>query len=163
MKPKVYLETTIISYLVSRPSRDLVTAAHQQITQAWWEDHRRQFDLYVSQFILQEIGSGDKEAVKRRLSIIEKIPSLDVTEEVPALANALVNGNAIPSQSIVDALHIAVSTIRGMDFLLTWNMKHLANASMRNAITAVCLSYSYKPPVICTPEELSEGISYVER
>ena len=163
MNPKLYLETTIISYLISRPSRDLVTAAHQQITQAWWEEQSRHFDLYISQFVIQEAGAGDTEAVQRRLRVVDGIPLLQLSEEVPVLARALIAGYAVPPQAIGDAFHIAIATVQGMDFLLTWNMKHLANAAMRNAIASICQSHSYAPPVICTPEELSEGINNVER
>jgi len=163
MNPKLYLETTIISYLISRPSRDLVTAAHQQITQVWWEDYRQHFDLYISQFVLQEAGAGDNEAVQRRLRVVEELPLLQVTEQVPVLAQALIEGHAVPSQAITDAFHLATATVHGIDFLLTWNMKHLANAAMRNAIADICLSHAYVPPVICTPEELSEGLYDVKR
>lgn len=163
MNPKLYLETTIISYLISRPSRDLVTAAHQQITQAWWDEQRQHFDLYISQFVLQEAGAGDSEAVQRRLRVVDGIPLLELSDEVPVLARALIEGHAVPPQAIGDAFHIAIATVRGIDFLLTWNMKHLANAAMRNAIAAICLSHSYAPPVICTPEELSEDLHDVER
>ena len=162
MIPKLYLESTIISYLISRPSRDLFIAAHQQMTQVWWEDHRDKYDIYVSQYVLQEIGTGDEEAVQRRLRVVEGLPLLQLSDQVSVLASALIEGRAVPAQAVRDAFHIAIATIQGMDFLLTWNMKHLANAMMRNAITSICLSHGYATPVICTPEELSEGMTNVE-
>jgi len=117
MNTKLYLETTIISYLVSRPSRDLVTAAHQQLTLAWWEDQRRHFDLFISQFVLQEAGCGDAEAIQRRFSVVEGLPLLHLSDEVPILANALIEGRAIPVQARGDAFHIAIAAVHGMDFL----------------------------------------------
>lgn len=162
MNPKLYLETTIISYLIARPSRDLITAAHQQITRVWWEVQRQHFDLYISQFVLQEVSTGDSQAVQQRLNVIDGLSQLQFTDEVSVLARALVDGNAIPTRAVVDAFHIAIAALRGMDYLLTWNMKHLANASRRNTIAAICLSYGYVSPVICTPEELLEDDNHVE-
>ena len=111
MKPKLYLESTIISYLISRPSRDLITAAHQQITQVWWEEHRHKYDLYVSQYVLQEVGAGDEEAVQRRLRVVEGLPLLIISDQVPIIARALIEGRAVPIQAIRDAFHIAIATV----------------------------------------------------
>ncbi len=154
MKPKVYIETSVISYLTARPSRDLITAAHQQLTIDWWEDRRTDFDLYVSQLVVRESGAGDEDAAKRRLDVIEQIPLLELTEEALVLAHSLVESGPLPAKASEDALHIAVATVHGMDFLLTWNCKHIANAEMRNLITEICRSQGYEPPVTCTPEEL---------
>ncbi len=156
MKPKVYLETTVISYLTSQPSRDIITAAHQQATQEWWSERRDRFDVFVSQIVIQEAGSGDSEAVKRRLKAIEEITEIEVTPDAVALAQAFVTEGVVPATAAVDALHIGVATINGMDYLLTWNLKHIANAAMRNAISEACRQHGYEPPIICTPEELME-------
>lgn len=156
MKPKVYIETTIVSYLAARPSRDLITAAHQQVTQEWWENRRIDFDLFVSQLVIQEASAGDEQAVGRRLQVLEGIPSLELGEQAVALARMLIDEGTLSPQAAGDALHIAVATVHGMDYLLTWNLKHLANATIRNAITAACRAHDYEPPVICTPEELLE-------
>lgn len=156
MKPKIYLETTIISYLAARPSRDLVVAAHQQITQEWWQTRRAEFDLFVSQIVVQESSAGDKDAAERRLAILEGIPVLEQSEEATALAQELVNQMALPEKEVVDALQIAIAVVSGMDYLLTWNCTHIANATLRNRIESVCRSNGYEPPVICTPEELEE-------
>lgn len=156
MKPKIYVETTIISYLAARPSRDLVVAAHQQITQEWWQTRRAEFDLFVSQIVVQESSAGDKDAAERRLAILEGIPVLEQSEEATALAQELVNQMALPEKAVVDALQIAIAVVSGMDYLLTWNCTHIANATLRNRIESVCRSNGYEPPVICTPEELEE-------
>jgi predicted nucleic acid-binding protein len=156
MKPKIYIETTIISYLAARPSRDLITAAHQQVTQEWWENRRADFDLFVSQLVIQEATAGDEQAVQRRQQVLEELALLQLNEEAVALARTLIDEGALPDKAVGDALHIAIATVHGMDYLLTWNLKHLANAAMRNAITVTCRARNYEPPVICTPEELLE-------
>jgi predicted nucleic acid-binding protein len=155
MKPKVYLETTIPSYLAGSPSRDLVIAAHQQITREWW-DGRGRFSLFISQVVFQEVNSGDEEAAARRLSFVADIPILQLTEEVRGVAHELLSQKALPAQAAVDALHVAVAVVNGMDYLLTWNCTHIANAAVRSKIERVCRSLGYEPPAICTPEELLE-------
>jgi hypothetical protein len=154
MKLKVYIETSVISYLTARPSRDLITAAHQQLTTDWWEDRRTDFDLYVSQLVVREASAGDENAASRRLEIIESIPLLELNAEALALARALLEEGPLPAKASEDALHIAIATVHGMDFLLTWNCKHIANAEMRNLIEEVCRSKGYEPTITCTPEEL---------
>jgi predicted nucleic acid-binding protein len=156
MKPKVYLETTVISYYTARPSRDIITVAHQQLTEEWWQARRNDFDLFVSQLVLQEANQGDEGAIQRRLEMIESIPEIEINPEAVSLAQALVSDRVIPEKAAADALHIAVATVQGMDYLLTWNLKHLANAAIRNAIADACRQRGYEPPVICTPEELLE-------
>ena len=156
MKPKVYLETTIISYLAARPSRDIIIAAHQELTNEWWENRRKRFDLFVSQLVIQEAKSGDKEAARKRLGLLEPIPLLELNDKAISLARILMN-DAIPPKAVEDALHIAVDAIHGMDYLLTWNCKHIANAEKEHAIATVCRSNNFEPPIICTPEELMGG------
>ena len=156
MKQKLYLETTIISYLSARPSRDLIIAAHQELTNEWWENRRKRFDLFVSQLVIQEAKAGNKDAAQKRLSILESIPLLELTDKVRSLARILME-KAIPPKAVEDALHIAVAAIHGMDYLLTWNCKHIANAEKEHAIAAVCRSNNFEPPIICTPEELMGG------
>jgi len=156
MKATVYLETSIIGYLTSRPSRDLVTAANQQITREWWEDHRNKFDTFISQFVIDECGEGDAGAAKERMDVLANLPLLDVTEEVETFAEELVRKIPLPEKAEVDALHIAVATVGGVDYLLTWNCTHIANAALRPRIEAVCRSLGCDPPTICTPQELME-------
>jgi len=156
MKPKVYLETSVISYLTARPSRDIIAAAHQQVTQEWWETRRSSFDVFISQIVVQEAGEGNEDAVKRRFEMIEAVPEIEVNPEAVALAQALVSEGLVPKKAGADALHIAIATVHGMDYLLTWNLKHIANAILRNEIADGCRKRGYEPPIICTPEELME-------
>jgi predicted nucleic acid-binding protein len=156
MKPRIYLETSVISYLMARPSRDLVTAANQQITREWWEDRRREFELYISQPVIQESSAGDPEAAKRRLNVLEDYSQLDVTEEAMTLAQELIKQVPLPEKAELDALHIAIATVHGMDYLLTWNCTHIANAALRHHIETICYMMGYEPPIICTPQELME-------
>ena len=155
MAPKVYLETTIPSYLTALPSRDLVVAAHQQITREWWQGRER-FELFISQIVLREASGGDAEAASRRIELVQGIPVLEVTEEASVLAEELVRRGALPENAAVDALHISVAVVNGLDYLLTWNCTHIANAMIRGDIEHICRSKEYEPPVICTPEELME-------
>lgn len=142
--------------MTARPSRDLVTAANQQITKEWWEDRRRDFELYISQPVIQESNAGDPEAAKRRLNVLEDYSQLDVTEESMVLAQELIKQVPLPEKAELDALHIAIATVHGMDYLLTWNCTHIANASLRHNIETICYMMGYEPPIICTPQELME-------
>lgn len=155
MKSKVYLETTIISYLTALPSRDIVHAAHQQITREWWAQRDR-FDLFVSQAVSEEAARGDAEAAGRRMAALAGIPVLTVGREVSDLATRFVAVRAIPEKAVVDAIHVAAAVVHGMDYLLTWNCTHIANASVRSKIESICWEAGLQPPMICTPEELME-------
>ncbi len=154
MKPRVYLETTIPSYLTAWPSRDLVRAAHQQITRDWWDRRRAEFELYISQVVLRECQAGDATAAAERLKILQDLPLLEQTEEATRLAQALVDRVPLPERAAVDALHVAIAVVHGLDFLLTWNCTHIANATLRDPIESVCRENGYEPPAICTPDEL---------
>ena len=154
VKPKIYLETTVPSYLTAWPSRDLIRAGHQQITREWWQNRRENFDLYISQFVLDEAAGGDPEAARERLLALRDLPVLDLTEEVGDLAAALVTTLALPARAATDAAHIAIAAVHGMHFLLTWNCTHIANAEMAVAIETACRERGLACPVICTPEEL---------
>ena len=154
MKKKLYLETTVPSYLAARPSSDLIVAGHQQITRHWWERRKNDFEVYISQFVVDEAGSGDKEAAQRRLEIIEEFGLLDITGEVTDLAEAIIKKGALPAKSATDAAHIAVASVHSMDFLMTWNCAHIANAEIFFAVSDVCKSQGFECPIICTPEEL---------
>src|SRR5262245_61052701 len=156
MRPKVYLETTIPSYLTAWPSRDLIIAAHQQITQQWWSTRKSEFDLFISQPVLDECSEGDEEAAARRLAAVSGIPLLSVTDKTTPLAESLLARVPLPPKAAADALHIAVAAEHGMDYLLTWNCAHIANAVLRPRIEAICREAGFAPPIICTPEELFE-------
>lgn len=154
--PRVYLETTVISYLTARPSRNLRVMAHQEITADWWIRRRMLFELYVSRLVVDEAAAGDFEAAARRLVTLTGIPLLELTESTATLAANLVTEAVIPREAAEDALHVAVAAAHGMDYLLTWNYRHIANATMRNRIADVCAAAGFEAPVICTPEELLE-------
>ncbi len=153
----VYLETTIIGYFTSRPSRDLVTAANQQITHDWWDQHRSQYDLFVSEAVIAECSAGDPVAAGERTEVIAGIPVLDLTEGAERLANKLVKQVPLPEKAEVDALHIAIATVNGIDYLLTWNCRHIANAALQHPIEEICRSAGFESPAICTPQQLMEA------
>ncbi len=155
VKPKVYLETSVISYLTARLSTNLIVAAHQQLTVAWWEERRKRFALFVSQAVIDEVIAGDKSAAEKRLAIVKKISVLDISDSVVDLAEHLIHVKAVPKKAVQDAYHVAVSAVHGMDYLLTWNCKHIANAEMRLRIQEACRDQGVTSPIICTPEELS--------
>jgi predicted nucleic acid-binding protein len=149
----VYLETSFISYLVARASRDVIVAGHQQTTQDWWENRRSQFECSVSQVVIDEASVGDAMEIQKRLAIISALPILKATEEAEALAQAIM----LPPHAERDAAHVAVAAIHGIDYLLTWNCKYLANAQISRRIVLVCENQNQRMPVICTPEELMGG------
>ena len=156
MRPRVYLETTIPSYLTARPSRDLIRAAHQHLTREWWS-HRERFDLYVSQIVADECRMGDPSAAALRLDAIREFPLLEQSAEAVELARTLMTRVPLPDRAAVDALHVAIAVVNGMDYLLTWNCTHIANAFFRGRIESACRDHGYEPSMICTPEELLEG------
>lgn len=156
MKPRLYLETTIISYLAALPSRDLITAAHQQITHEWWAVQRDRYELHVSEVVLREVRGGDPNAAARRIGLLDGLKSLDVNEEVKRLAGIFLSEGCLPRKAGEDAVHLALATVHGMDYLLTWNCRHIANAVLRQRVVDVCRQYGFLPPIISTPEELPE-------
>lgn len=153
----LYLENSVLSYLAAHPARDLVTAARQQVTRDWWTNRRFHFTLYASQVVLDEASRGDPAASARRLALVTGVPLLDVTDAATALARRLEALAAFPAKASIDALHVAVATVHGMDYLLTWNLRHIANAEQRPLIERTCRTAGYRAPVICTPDELMGG------
>lgn len=154
MKPRIYIETSIPSYLTARRSRDLIATANQELTQEWWETRKDDFYLVISEFVLREASAGDPIAASNRLAAIAGIPELNVTDEVGLLARILVEQIPIPEKAQLDAFHIAVAAVHGIDYLLTWNCTHINNAELRPKIEAICRSLGFEPPIICTPQEL---------
>ena len=152
--PSVYLETSVVGYATSRPSRDLVVAGRQRTTREWFAHRAQARDLFVSQLVASEASGGDEEAARERLTFLGSIPRLAVTHAAGQLAAKLVECGAVLRQAAEDALHIAVAAVHGVEYLLTWNCRHIANATMRQAIEGACREAGYEPPVICTPEEL---------
>lgn len=156
MKKRLYIETTIISYLAARTSSNPIVAGRQALTREWWEHRRSAFDLVVSELVFEEAAAGDPEAAKRRLDYISGMDSLHISDEAVTLAEALVAEGPIPSEYAEDALHISLCAVNGIDFLMTWNCRHLANAFHRHQIEAAVEARGCRCPVICTPEELME-------
>lgn len=154
MLPRVYVETSVISYLAARPSRDLITAARQQLTHEWWRRRRPHFDVYVSQLVLDEAAQGDREAAARRATFMGELPLLEITRAALDFANQLLDAAGLPPQAAVDALHISIAACNGMEYLLTWNSAHIANAEYRVRVERACRRQGYEPPVLCTPNEL---------
>jgi predicted nucleic acid-binding protein len=153
---RVYLETSVISYLTAPSSRDLVVAGHQQITKEWWEDRMR-FDLYVSDAVFEEASRGDPVAAARRIAALEGIDILRPIPQALTLAQRVLESGTMPAKAALDALHVALATVHGMDFLLTWNCAHIANAAIRPRLDELCWKAGYRPSVICTPLELTES------
>ena len=146
MKARLYLETTVPSYLTSWPSRDLIRAGHQQITREWWQTRRSFFDVYISQLVLDEAGAGDGIAAAERLECMKDLPLLDINDDVTSLAATLVASLALPAKASTDAAHIALAAVHGMHFLMTWNCTHIANAEMAVAIERVCRASGFQLP-----------------
>lgn len=154
MKSTVYHESSVISYLAARPSRDVVVAARQTISHEWWRDDRHRFELRISALVEEEIGLGDEGAAKRRQDLVAGIPSLAISDTAIELAEALLSNGVIPKGSENDALHVGIAAAQGADFLLTWNFRHINNAEMKSAIARVVESLGFECPQICSPEEL---------
>ena len=153
-KKTVYIETSIVSYLTARPSSDLLAVAWQKATLDWWDTQRNRFELYASDIVVEEAGKGDQKAADRRLSALAGIPILVITNDVLALSKALIQKGALPKKAIDDSLHIALSAVHGIDYLLTWNCRQIDNAETKPIIRSVCAANMCTCPEICTPIEL---------
>src|SRR5580700_10700982 len=154
MKARLYLETKIPSYLTARPSRDLIVAGHQEITREWWEKRAAALRLYISQLVIDEASAGDPAAAHERLKALQNLPLLDITPDVAGLASSILAAGKVPRKAATDAAHIAIAAVHGMDFLVTWNCVHIANAAIARALAFICREHGCECPVICTPEEL---------
>lgn len=153
----VYLETTFVSYLVARPSRDLLVAAHQQATHDWWTYRRGLFACCAFQVVIDEAAQGDPLEAHKRLTILAELPSLSLVAAAETLTESIMAARVLPEHAARDAAHIAVAAAHAIDYLLTWNCKHLANAQIARRIARVCAEAGYRMPIICTPEELMGG------
>lgn len=151
MKRKIDVETSVISYQTARPSKTITGAAHQQLTLAWWK-MRGQYDLMVSEVVMQECGEGDSESAKRRLEVVRDL--LLITEQAIKIAEALIKQRIVPLKAIEDALHIAIATAHGVDYLVTWNCRHIANPEIQKRIASYLKKIGVALPFICTPKEL---------
>jgi len=150
------LESSFVSYLTAAPreSRDPIAAAHQQITIEWWSRRRADFDLVVSQVVIDEVQTGDPDLARNRLSVVASLPSLLVTDQATDLARDILAKGFLPQKAFPDALHIAIAAVHQVDYLLTWNCKHIANLEVLPRIADLCESLGIILPIICTPEEL---------
>ena len=158
MKKMVYIESSVISYLTARPNRDVIIAGRQAISHDWWKNHRHRFDLRISILVEEEISQGDPEAAKLRIDKVSKIERLIISDEATKIAELLLSQGAVPKGSEEDALHIGIAAAQGVDYLLTWNFKHINNAETKIAIIELVESCGYMCPQLCSPEELG-GIS----
>jgi hypothetical protein len=156
MKSKVYVETSVIGYLTSWPSGDLIVAARQKITRDWWRDAPGRFELVVSEAVVREANVGDAKAIEDRMSAIRGLAILPPSQETKELVDVLLAQGAVPISEPEDAAHIAFAAVNGIEYLVSWNLKHIVNAAMRKKINSVCEAAGYVPPLICTPEELGE-------
>jgi hypothetical protein len=154
MKPKLYLESTIPSYLVGWASRNITAAAEQYITQQWWQQRRGDFEVFISQVVLDEIKAGDPALARRRVEAVKPFKELRLTDEARNLTKALLHGGPLPAKAAQDAAHIAIAAVHQMHFLLTWNCRHIANANILRQIEVVCERQGHRCPVVCTPREL---------
>ena len=156
MKPAAYIETSVVSYLTARPARDIVVAGNQQVTREWWNTAGSRFSLVASPLVLEEAARGDAEAARARLQALEIAAVLEITQEARRLARTFLAIGSVPQTAAADAAHIAVAAAHGVDYLVTWNFRHLANAVMRPRIERACREAGYEPPAICSPYELME-------
>lgn len=154
MKPKIYIETSIISYYTSKPNRDVIIAGRQHVTQEIWADLIEKFEPFVSVLVIQEASRGNVEAANKRIGYLKNISILEIMPQAYKLADVLISSGAIPINSEEDALHIAIASTTGMDFLLTWNFSHINNAFKKTRIINTIESLGFIALVICSPEEL---------
>ena len=154
MKASLYLETTIVSYLVARPSRDVFTLTRQQATDEWWSKRSKDFDIVISDVVLDEASAGDPEPAKQRIALLKPFSVLEATTDAQELAKALIGPGLLPKKAVRDAAHLAIASTHGIHFLLTWNFRHIANAEILENVERVCEAHGSKCPVVCTPEEL---------
>jgi predicted nucleic acid-binding protein len=154
MRPKVYLETSILSYLAALPSRDVVTAGRQVVTRRWWETEREKYALVISEAVEAECERGDPEMVKRRQDLLDGVSLFPVNERILRVARLLVGPRALPETAGTDAVHIAAAAVEECEFLLTWNFRHIANVRIRRKVERILANYGYTKTTICTPEEL---------
>ncbi len=151
----VYLETTVIGTIAGRLHPNPLVAARQTLTRKWWLTARNRYELFVSQLVVDECLAGDSNAAQERLMELAGIPRLTIPDATRELADHLMTNRAVPHSEPRDALHIAIAAFHGVQYLVTWNFKHIANATLRSTIDAVCRENGYEPPTICTPEELA--------
>ena len=152
---RIYIESTIPSYIVARPARDLLQAARQQLTRDWWDLQRKRHELFISQVVLDEIGSGEAAMARQRLELVAQIKLLDLTNEANALTKQILGSGLLPADADRDAAHIALATVHEMEILLSWNCRHIANAAIQARLRRLAEKAGFALPVLCTPDELA--------
>lgn len=150
---RVYLETTVVGHLTGRIHPDPIISARQKASLEWWSS-RNKYELYISQIVMDECAAGDSVAAAERIQLIAEFPLLDIADSAIQLAEQLILLHAIPATQPRDALHISIAAVHGLQYLLTWNFRHIANASTRRLIESTCTNFGFPAPTICTPEEL---------
>ncbi len=156
MRESIYLETTIVSYYTSKPSRDIIVLAHQEITRQWWLKTIGRYNVLISEVVIEEASSGDPEAIKKRLEELKDFPHLELNDKVEEMAQVYMERLEIPEKSLRDAAHLAVASVHNIDYLVTWNCTHLANGEVIKKLIKINESLGIHTPIICTPEELME-------
>ncbi len=151
----VYVETTVVGSIAGRLHPNPIIAARQTTSRVWWSDASTRFNLFVSQLVEDECLAGDPDAAQERIEALVGIPRLRIVDSAQDLADLLMNHKAIPESEPRDALHIGIAAVHGIQYLVTWNFKHIANATLRNRINRVCRDAGHEPPIICTPEEIA--------
>lgn len=155
--PRLYLETSVISYYSARPSRDVVTLAHQQLTRDWWQTQLPRYEIFVSDLVYLEAEQGDPGAIRRRKETLDSFGILKTNDSIRALADIYSKRIPLPKKAGADALHLAIASWHSMDYLLTWNCRHIANGYVIRRIAEINLELATVSPTICTPEELLYG------
>jgi len=156
-KATVYLETTIPSFLTARPSNNLILVGQQQLTLRWWNTRKRHYSVFISELVIEEAGKGDSRAARKRMDAIKSLPLLEIDEETIKLGAKILKSGIIPQKAAADAGHVAVAARHGIDYLLAWNCKHIANAEIIRRLDKVIQDQGYRAPIICTPTELFGG------
>lgn len=157
MKPKIYIETSVVSYLTARPTNDLLAAAWQNATCEWWETKKKDYEMVTSALVREEAAKGDPEPAARRLDVLKDVPNLKLCDEITELTKALVLKGALPEKATDDAMHVAFASYHNIDYLLTWNCRHIDNAVKKPLIRKLCADQGWNCPEICTPLELMES------
>lgn len=159
MKPRVYIESSVVSYLTARPSRHILTLARQDLTLSWWALHHQEFTGFASQLVVQEISRGDVDAALKRVNLCQQLSMLEISQEAEDLAGKLLEQGAIPKTEPEDALHVAIAVVNRMDYIATWNFVHMVGASAKFKLQLHISRLGYVPPILVTPQELLEEIA----
>ncbi|MEG4012894.1 MULTISPECIES: type II toxin-antitoxin system VapC family toxin [unclassified Microcoleus] len=154
MSETLYIETSILGYLTARSTKNLILAANIEVTKDWWEYRRSAFTMYISQAVLNEVAQGDTEIAVQRMELLRGVPLLELNQAVRELAAQFLARSNLPPKADIDAIHIAAATVHGLDYLLTWNCKHIANAQIQGKLAEISFDFGYELPILCTPYEL---------